>query len=52
MNRRIYYGMMMVERGDADGLVAGLTAPYPDTIRPALEIFGIRPASGARPACT
>jgi malate dehydrogenase (oxaloacetate-decarboxylating)(NADP+) len=42
MNRRIHFGMMMVRRGDADGLVAGLTAPYPDTIRPALQILGIR----------
>ena len=43
MNRRNHFGMMMVRRGDADGLVAGLTAPYPDTIRPALQILGIRP---------
>ncbi len=43
MNRRIHFGMMMVKTGDADGLVAGLTAPYPDTIRPALQILGIRP---------
>jgi malate dehydrogenase (oxaloacetate-decarboxylating)(NADP+) len=43
MNRRIHFGMMMVRRGDADGLVAGLTAPYPETIRPALQILGIRP---------
>jgi malate dehydrogenase (oxaloacetate-decarboxylating)(NADP+) len=43
MNRRIHFGMMMVRAGDADGLVAGLTAPYPDTIRPALQILGIRP---------
>ena len=43
MNRRVYFGMMMVRRGDADGLVAGLTAPYPETIRPALQILGIRP---------
>src|SRR6185436_3754796 len=43
MNRRTHFGMMMVRRGDADGLVAGLTAPYPDTIRPALQILGIRP---------
>jgi malate dehydrogenase (oxaloacetate-decarboxylating)(NADP+) len=35
--------MMMVRRGDADGLVAGLTAPYPETIRPALQILGLRP---------
>jgi malate dehydrogenase (oxaloacetate-decarboxylating)(NADP+) len=42
VNRRITYGMMMVRQGDAEGLVAGLTAPYPDTIRPALQILGIR----------
>ena len=39
---RTYYGMMMVADGDADGLVAGLTSPYPNTIRPALEIIGVR----------
>jgi len=43
VNRRIYFGMMMVRQGDADGLVAGLTAPYPDTIRPALQVLGTRP---------
>jgi malate dehydrogenase (oxaloacetate-decarboxylating)(NADP+) len=43
VNRRIYFGMMMVHHGDADGLVAGLTAPYPETIRPALQVLGIRP---------
>jgi malate dehydrogenase (oxaloacetate-decarboxylating)(NADP+) len=39
----INYGMMMVQAGDADGLVAGLTSSYPDTIRPALEIIKMRP---------
>jgi malate dehydrogenase (oxaloacetate-decarboxylating)(NADP+) len=43
VNRRIHFGMMMVRSGDADGLVAGLTSPFPDTIRPALQILGIRP---------
>ncbi len=43
VSRRMYFGMMMVRCGDADGIVAGLTAPYPDTIRPALQILGIRP---------
>jgi len=42
ITRRIYFGMMMVRHGDAAGLVAGLTAPYPDTIRPALQVLGIR----------
>jgi malate dehydrogenase (oxaloacetate-decarboxylating)(NADP+) len=39
MRRSINYGMMMVNEGDADGLVAGLTQHYPDTIRPALQII-------------
>jgi malate dehydrogenase (oxaloacetate-decarboxylating)(NADP+) len=39
---RNYFGSMMVEMGDADGLISGLTQHYPDTIRPALEIIGTR----------
>ena len=34
---------MMVHIGDADGLVEGLTKRYPETIRPALQIIGVRP---------
>ncbi|MBI2839621.1 MAG: phosphate acetyltransferase [Acidobacteria bacterium] len=37
-----YYGSMMVHLGDADGVIAGLTQHYPDTIRPALQIIKIR----------
>jgi malate dehydrogenase (oxaloacetate-decarboxylating)(NADP+) len=36
------FGMMMVEMGDASGLISGLTRPYPETIRPALQIIGKR----------
>jgi malate dehydrogenase (oxaloacetate-decarboxylating)(NADP+) len=39
---RTHYAMMMVHEGDADGLVSGLTSPYPSTIRPALKIIGTR----------
>ena len=46
---RTAYGMMMVQRGEVDGLVSGLTSPYPDTIRPALQIVGV--AEGVRRAC-
>ncbi|HEV8577996.1 MAG TPA: NADP-dependent malic enzyme [Thermoanaerobaculia bacterium] len=42
MRLRNYFGTMMVEAGDADGLISGLTQHYPDTIRPALEIVGTR----------
>ncbi len=41
----INYGMMMVHTGDADGLVAGLTASYPETIRPALQVIKARPGT-------
>jgi len=36
------YGMTMVQRGEADGLISGLTQHYPDTVRPALQIIGKR----------
>jgi malate dehydrogenase (oxaloacetate-decarboxylating)(NADP+) len=32
-----------VKNGDADGLVSGLKLSYPETIRPALQILGLRP---------
>jgi malate dehydrogenase (oxaloacetate-decarboxylating)(NADP+) len=38
-----YFGSMMVHLGHADGLVSGITKHYPETIRPALEIIGVRP---------
>ena len=37
-----YYGAMMVHLGDADGFLAGVAQHYPDTIRPALQIIGMR----------
>lgn len=40
MNERNYYGSMMVEVGEADALISGLTRKYSDTIRPALQIIG------------
>ena len=50
MRDPIYFGNMMVDRGDADGLIAGLTMSYPETIRPALRIHktreGIQRAAG------
>ncbi|NNE42762.1 MAG: NADP-dependent malic enzyme, partial [Gemmatimonadetes bacterium] len=33
---------MMVRRGDADAMVAGIGQNYPETIRPALQIIGMR----------
>jgi malate dehydrogenase (oxaloacetate-decarboxylating)(NADP+) len=45
-----YFGAMMVDQGDADGFVAGVSQHYPDTLRPALQIIktreGVRRVSG------
>ena len=35
-----YFGSMMVEQGDADAFVSGLTYNYPDVLRPALQVVG------------
>ena len=40
MRDRLYFGCMMVETGEADAMISGLTKNYPDTIRPALQIIG------------
>ncbi len=45
MRERVFFGCMMVNSGEADAMVSGLTRKYPDTIRPALEIIGM--ADGA-----
>ena len=36
-----YFGAMMVETGEADALISGVTAFYPETIKPALECIGV-----------
>ncbi len=40
---RNYYASMMVEHGDADALISGLTKDYPKTILPALQVIGTAP---------
>ncbi|MGZ3838740.1 MAG: NADP-dependent malic enzyme [Flavisolibacter sp.] len=41
MKDRNYFGCMMVETGDADAMISGLSKNYPDTIRPALHCIGM-----------
>jgi malate dehydrogenase (oxaloacetate-decarboxylating)(NADP+) len=41
MRDRNHFGAMMVEVGEADALISGLTKNYPLTIRPALQIIGM-----------
>jgi malate dehydrogenase (oxaloacetate-decarboxylating)(NADP+) len=43
MRQPLYFACMMVAEGDADGLIAGEDATYPDTLRPALEVIGTAP---------
>jgi len=40
MRDRNYFGCMMVETGEADAMISGLTKNYPNTIRPALQVIG------------
>ena len=35
-----YFGAIMVEQGDADSLISGVNAHYPDVILPAIEVIG------------
>ncbi|MBR2742578.1 MAG: phosphate acetyltransferase [Clostridia bacterium] len=39
----LYYGVMMVEKGDADGMVAGSINSTGNTLRPALQILKTAP---------
>lgn len=41
MRDRNHFGCMMVETGEADAMISGLTKNYPDTIRPAIQIIGM-----------
>jgi malate dehydrogenase (oxaloacetate-decarboxylating)(NADP+) len=41
MKDRNYFGCMMVETGDADAMISGLSKNYPDTIRPAIQCIGM-----------
>ena len=46
MKQTNYFGAMMVEMGDADGLLNGISQSYPETLRPALQSIGVK--SGSR----
>ena len=43
MFERNYFGMMMVETGEADAFITGLYTKYSNTIKVAKELIGIRP---------
>ena len=43
MRDRNYYGSTMVQFGEADALISGLTKNYASTIKPALQVIGTEP---------
>ncbi|MEZ5047687.1 MAG: NADP-dependent malic enzyme [Chitinophagaceae bacterium] len=45
MRERNYFGCMLVQHGQADALITGLTRKYPDTLKPVLEIIGVEQPS-------
>lgn len=40
MRERNHFGAMMLEQGEADAFISGITRNYPETIRPALQVIG------------
>jgi malate dehydrogenase (oxaloacetate-decarboxylating)(NADP+) len=42
MEDRTYFGIMMLELGDCDAVLSGVTSEYPSTIRPALQIIKLQ----------
>ena len=40
-----YFGTMMLECGDVDGLVGGFKRTYPESVRPALQVLGMAPGA-------
>ena len=45
LNNPLYFGVMMVKMGDADGMVAGINNSTSDTLRPALQIIKTAPSA-------
>lgn len=45
MKQTSYFGAMMVEMGHADGLLSGVSQSYPDTLRPAIQVIGVKSGS-------
>ena len=42
LNLPIYFGSMLLELGEVDALISGLTTHYPQTIKPALQCVGVK----------
>jgi len=51
IGNRNLFGTMMVQAGDADALVSGVSQHYPDTIRPALQVLKVQEGLHRVSAC-
>lgn len=45
VTQRNYFGALMVETGQADAFISGLTRDYPKTILPSLHTIGVKPGT-------
>jgi malate dehydrogenase (oxaloacetate-decarboxylating)(NADP+) len=43
MKQSTYFAAMMVETGMADGTIGGIAQSYPDTLKPSLQVIGVKP---------
>jgi malate dehydrogenase (oxaloacetate-decarboxylating)(NADP+) len=43
VTRSNYYGLLMVQSGEADAFISGLTTNYTQALRPAFQVIGTRP---------
>ena len=43
MRQANYFGPMLVDQGEADAFISGLTYNYPEVLRPALQVVGAQP---------
>ena len=41
LKSRVWFGSMMVEMGDADGIIGGISRDYPDFLKPCLATIGM-----------
>ncbi len=51
LRERNYFAAMMVNEGDADGLITGYSRSYPSTLKPMLELIGTYPGTDRIATC-
>lgn len=51
VKKEIYFGMMMLKEGDADGLISGVASTTAETVRPAFQIIGTEPGVSRVSGC-